>query len=217
MQAVLDVPRLGFYNGHASLLPRWRGAAPIQRAIMAGDRQTGMMVMKMEAGLDTGPVAMQQQVPIDEETTAGDLHDLLADAGARLMVAAMAKLEQGSLELRQQPQEGITYASKISKDETRIDWSAPASVVQRHIMGLSPFPGAWCEMEFSGRRYRVKVLRASLQEVSGPPGTVLDGRLTIACSDGSVRLEQLQRAGSRAMDGNEFLRGYTVPTGSMLE
>ncbi|MFD0917085.1 methionyl-tRNA formyltransferase [Pseudahrensia aquimaris] len=198
-QAVLDAPRHGCFNGHASLLPRWRGAAPIQRAIMAGDSETGMMVMQMEAGLDTGPVAMTRKVPITPEMTAGDLHDTLSQEGAALMVEAMAALEDGVLTLTPQSEEGVTYASKISKEETRIDFTQTAEQVQRHIMGLSPFPGAWTEMRLSGKSTRVKVLRAAL---SG------EG-VQIACANKDVILTRLQKAGSKPMNADEFLRGNT--------
>ncbi len=215
-RAILNAPKHGCFNGHASLLPRWRGAAPIQRAIMAGDTQTGIMVMKMETGLDTGPVAMTTRLPIDEETTAGDLHDKLAEAGASLMVEAMNALETGSLSLVPQSEDGVIYASKITKDETRIDWSRPANEVLRHIHGLSPFPGSWFEMPLGKKSVRVKVLRAEIAEGTGEAGTVLDDSLNIACANGAVRLVQLQRAGSKIMNGSEFLHGNTLPAGTSL-
>ncbi len=204
---ILAGTRLGAYNLHASLLPRWRGAAPIQRAIMAGDAETGVMVMKMDAGLDTGPVALTAHVPIDPQMTAGELHDALIQVGAGLMVQALAELAAGSLPLTPQPDEGATYAAKIAKSETRIDWSRPAREVHDHIRGLSPFPGAWCEMVFSGKTERVKVLRAAMAEGEGMPGALLDDELTIACGDGAVRLTELQRAGGKAMGAVDFLRG----------
>jgi len=210
-QPILDAPKHGCFNGHASLLPRWRGAAPIQRAIMAGDRETGVMIMKMEAGLDTGPVAMTSRVPITERTTAGVLHDTLAEAGAGLMVEAMTALEAGKLNLTPQSEDGITYASKIDKGETRIDWSRDADEVVRHIHGLSPFPGAWCEMPLGGKEVRVKILNASVQPDDGPYGNTLDDQLSIACGNGSVRLLTLQKAGSKAMNAEEFLRGNSLP------
>ena len=212
-QRILDAPVHGCFNGHASLLPRWRGAAPIQRAIMAGDAESGIVAMKMEAGLDTGPVALSHRVEIDETTTAGSLHDELAEAGASLMVEAMALLEGGELELVPQSEEGVTYASKIDKAETRIDWNRPAQEVARHIMGLSPFPGAWCEMSFGKKPERVKVLHAAVSARSGEAGEVLDDDLTIACGEGSVQLLRLQRAGSKALDKEDFLRGNAIAGG----
>jgi methionyl-tRNA formyltransferase len=215
-QAILDAPKLGCFNGHASLLPRWRGAAPIQRALMAGDAETGVMVMKMEAGLDTGPVALATRLPIETGASAGDLHDSLSRAGAALMVDAMAKLETGVLTTTPQSDEGVTYASKIKKSESRIDWSAPGPQVQCHIMGLSPFPGAWCEMKFGERQERVKILRADNSASQGPPGTLIDDQLTVACGTVSVQLLQLQRAGSKAMAREAFLRGHPMPSGIVL-
>ncbi len=209
-QAILDGTRLGAYNGHASLLPRWRGAAPIQRAIMAGDSETGMMVMKMDAGLDTGPVALTERVIIDPDMTAGELHGRLMETGAALMVKAMAQLEAGDLPLTLQATGGVTYAKKIDKAETRIDWSRASADVHNHIRGLSPFPGAWCEMEIGGKIERVKLLRTQNAEGSGLPGTVLDG-LTIACGTGAVLITELQRAGGKPVSAAEFLRG-AVPS-----
>ncbi|MGY6709369.1 MAG: methionyl-tRNA formyltransferase [Rhizobiaceae bacterium] len=206
-QAILEGTRFGAFNLHASLLPRWRGAAPIQRAIMAGDRETGVMVMKMDAGLDTGPVALTARVPIDEQMTAGQLHDLLMSTGATLMVEALAKLEAGELSLTPQADEGATYAAKIAKSETRIDWTQPAREVHDRIRGLSPFPGAWCEMMFGGKAERVKVLGGIVAEGDGAPGSLLDEQLTIACGDGAVRLTHLQRAGGKALRAQDFLRG----------
>ena len=216
-QDILDAPTHGCFNGHASLLPRWRGAAPIQRAIMAGDAETGMMVMKMELGLDTGPVAMSAIVPIASDMTAGALHDTLSGLGAELMVQAMERLEHGTLSLSPQGDEGVIYASKISKDESRIDWKEPGEVLQRKIMGLSPFPGAWCEMELGGKSVRVKVLAAKLIEnVSRQAGKVLDDDLTVACGEEAVQLLRLQKAGSKAMDAEEFLRGNSLAIGTIL-
>ncbi len=177
---VLEAPRLGCLNGHASLLPRWRGAAPIQRAIMAGDRQTGMMVMKMEEGLDTGPVALVEKVAIDADMTAGDLHDRLMAVGAALMAEALARLEKDGLAYSPQSADGVTYARKIDKSEARIDWNRPAAEVHNAIRGLSPFPGAWCEVPIGGRLERLKLLRSTLAEGDGAPGGILDDRLTIA-------------------------------------
>ncbi|MFK4819981.1 methionyl-tRNA formyltransferase [Ochrobactrum quorumnocens] len=209
-QAILDAPRLGCYNGHASLLPRWRGAAPIQRAIMSGDTETGMMIMKMDVGLDTGPVAMAEKIAITPDMSAGELHDRLSMIGADLMVRALGALERESLTLQPQAEEGVTYAAKIDKAEARIDWSKPAAHVHNTIRGLSPFPGAWCEMEINGEVERVKLQRSTLGEGDGAPGTVLDDRLTIACGDGAVRLVTLQRSGGKPLAAQEFLRGAQV-------
>lgn len=209
-QAILDAPRLGCYNGHASLLPRWRGAAPIQRAIMAGDAETGMMIMKMDAGLDTGSVAMAEKVAITPDMTAGELHDRLSMIGADLMIRALGALERESLALQPQAEEGVTYAAKIDKAEARIDWSKPAKDVHNTIRGLSPFPGAWCEMEINGAVERVKLQRSTLGEGRGEPGAVLDDRLTVACGEGAVRLVTLQRSGGKPLPAQEFLRGAQV-------
>ena len=215
-EAILSGTRLGCYNGHASLLPRWRGAAPIQRAIMAGDLKTGMMVMKMDKGLDTGPVALTREVEIGANMTAGELHDQLMHVGARAMVEAMGRLEAGDLPLTPQPEEGVLYASKIDKNETRIEFSRPASEVHNHIRGLSPFPGAWFEVEINGRTERVKVLSSELAEGHGETGTVLDGQLTIACAGGAVRLTRLQKAGGKPLAAADFLRGTPLPAGTRL-
>jgi len=205
-QAILDAPKLGCFNLHASLLPRWRGAAPINRAIMAGDAESGVMVMKMDAGLDTGDVAMAERIAISDAMTAADLHDALAPLGANLMVRAMGALENCKLQLSKQSEVGVTYAAKIEKAEARIDWSKPARAVLRHIHGLSPFPGAWCEMPIEGET-RVKLLRCELAEGSGQPGELLDDRLTIACGEGAIRILELQRAGKAPMKAGDFLRG----------
>ncbi|MGB3812914.1 MAG: methionyl-tRNA formyltransferase [Shinella sp.] len=218
-EAILSGTRLGCYNGHASLLPRWRGAAPIQRAIMAGDSETGMMVMKMDKGLDTGPVALTRRVAISETMTAGELHDALMRAGGPLMAEAMAKLEAGDLPLTPQVQEGVLYAAKIDKAETRIDFSRPAEDVHNHIRGLSPFPGAWFELTVAGKPERVKVLASARggETTAKPAGTVLDDLLTIACGDGgAVRLVRLQKAGGKPLDAADFLRGTPVPAGGVL-
>lgn len=215
-EAILSGTRLGCYNGHASLLPRWRGAAPIQRAIMAGDAETGMMVMKMDKGLDTGPVALTRKVAIEADMTAGELHDALMQVGAEAMVEAMALLEEGALTLDAQPDEGVLYAAKIDKAETRIDFTRPAKTVHDHIRGLAPFPGAWFEVEIGGRSERVKVLGSTLGEGSGAPGTVLDDRLTVACGDGAVRLTKLQKAGGKPLAAQDFLRGVALPAGTEL-
>jgi methionyl-tRNA formyltransferase len=209
-QAILDAPPLGCFNLHGSLLPRWRGAAPINRAIMAGDAESGVMVMKMDIGLDTGDVAMAERLAISDSMTASDLHDALAPLGADLMVRAMGALDRGGLQLQQQPEEGVTYAGKIDKAEARIDWKRPAREVLRHIHGLSPFPGAWCEFAGEGKPARVKILRCELAKGSGAPGEVLDNSLTIACGDGAIRIVELQRAGKGPMKSADFLRGTPV-------
>ncbi|WP_136658447.1 methionyl-tRNA formyltransferase [Nitratireductor sp. XY-223] len=214
--AILAGTRLGCYNGHASLLPRWRGAAPIQRAIMAGDEETGVMVMKMDEGLDTGPVAMEERVAIGPDMTAGELHDKLMLIGGDLMQRAMAALERDSLTLTRQPDAGVTYAAKISKDETRIDFSGDAVTVHNHIRGLSPFPGAWCEMPLGGKSERVKILRSTTADGEGTAGTLLDDRLTVACGRGAVRLLRLQKAGGKALNADDFLRGHDLPAGTVL-
>lgn len=214
--AVLDGTRLGAFNGHASLLPRWRGAAPIQRAIMAGDGETGMMIMKMDEGLDTGPVALSERVAILPDTTAGELHDRLMAVGARLMVEALDGLEAGTLALTAQPEAGATYARKIAKEESRIDWARPAAEVHNRIRGLSPFPGAWCEMAIGDRSERVKVLRSIMATGSGAPGTVLDEQLAVACGEGAVRLMEVQRAGGRPMTAGDFAHGAKLKPGDSL-
>ncbi len=213
---VLQTPRLGCLNGHASLLPRWRGAAPIQRAIMAGDAETGMMVMQMDEGLDTGPVALVEKIAIDADMTAGDLHDRLMAMCASLMAEALAGLEAGTLSFVPQPAEGATYAAKIAKSEARVDWSRPAEQVHNLIRGLSPFPGAWCEAPVSGRTERLKLLRSTLAEGAGAPGGLLDDRLTVACGKGAVRLVEVQRAGARPAAAQDFLRGAKIEKGTML-
>jgi methionyl-tRNA formyltransferase len=211
---ILEAWPLGAFNLHASLLPRWRGAAPINRAIMAGDAETGVMVMKMEEGLDTGAIAMAERIPIDADATAGDLHDRLARLGADLMVRALGAIERGTLALTPQPEVGVTYAHKIGKDETRISWARPWQEVHDHIRGLSPFPGAW--FEIAGEGVRVKVLRSTRGEGTGTPGTVLDDQLTVACAGGAVRILELQRAGRQAMKADEFLRGTAIAAGTQL-
>lgn len=211
-RAVLDAPKLGCYNGHASLLPRWRGAAPIQRAIMAGDTETGVMIMKMDVGLDTGPVALTLRQEIGPNMTGGELHDRLSQLTAQGMIEALARLEAGDLPLTAQPQDGVTYASKIDKAETRIDWSRPATEVHNRIRALSPFPGAWAEI--GGER--VKLLGSAIAGGKGQPGEVLDGQLTIACGDGAVRLILVQRAGGKPMPASDFLRGSPISKGTIL-
>jgi len=211
-KAVLEAPRFGCFNVHASLLPRWRGAAPINRAIMAGDAESGVTIMKMDEGLDTGAMAMAERMIIGADMTAGELHDALSRLGADLMLRALAAAERGSLSLTPQPATGATYAEKISKNETRIDWTKPWKDVHDHIRGLSPHPGAWFEIE----GVRVKAQRSTRGERSGTPGTVLDDRLTIACGDGAVRLVEVQRSGKQPMGAEEFLRGTPVKAGARL-
>jgi len=209
---VLEAPRLGCFNVHASLLPRWRGAAPINRAIMAGDKESGVTIMRMDEGLDTGAMAIAERVAIAPDMTVGDLHDTLARLGADAMARALAAAERGSLTLTPQPEAGVTYAAKISKDETRIDWAKPWNEAHDHIRGLSPFPGAWFDLD----GVRVKALRSTKGEGTGTPGTVLDDRLTIACGSGALRLTQVQRAGKQPMSAEEFLRGSPVAKGSQV-
>ncbi len=213
---ILEGTRLGAYNGHASLLPRWRGAAPIHRAVMAGDAETGMMIMRMDEGLDTGPVALTQRVAIGPNDTTGELHDRLSRIGAALMAQALEKLEGGTLSLQPQAADGVIYARKIDKTETRIDWALAADEVHNHIRGLSPFPGAWCEMDVGGRPERLKVLRSEKADGTGVPGAVLDDSLTVACAQGAVRLTELQRAGGRPGPAEEFLRGTRIRKGIKL-
>lgn len=213
---VLEAPHHGCLNLHASLLPRWRGAAPIQRAIMAGDEATGVCVMRIAEGLDTGPVCLSERVAIGEDATAGELHDELATVGGSLMARALSALSRDALECKAQAEDGVTYARKIEKAEARIDWSRPAGEVHDHIRGLSPFPGAWFELDTDGAPARVKVVRSALADGAGAPGTVLDDALAIACGTGAVRLVQVQRAGKAAMDAGRFLRGNPVAAGARL-
>ena len=209
-QAVLNAPTHGCLNIHASLLPRWRGAAPIHRAIMAGDAETGVCIMQMEAGLDTGPVLLRQSTPIAAGETTAQLHDRLSGMGAMLIVEALAKLP--TLTPMQQPEDGVTYASKIDKAEARVEWSKPAVEVDRLIRGLSPFPGAWTQI--AGER--VKLLQSAVVDVDGPAGKIIDDALTIACGSGAIRPLRLQRAGKAAQDVDEFLRGRPVAAGTQL-
>ncbi|TPW30181.1 methionyl-tRNA formyltransferase [Martelella alba] len=217
-QAILSGTQHGCFNGHASLLPRWRGAAPLQRAIMAGDAETGMMVMKMDKGLDTGPVALTEKVAITPDMTAGELHDRMMQVGARLMVEALAALEAGTLQLNEQAEEGATYARKIDKGETRVDFSLSAQMVHNHVRGLSPFPGAWFEASFAeGKPERVKLIETRLAEGSGPAGTVIDADAgVVACGTGAVALTRLQKAGGKALDAEAFLRGHSLQKGTVL-
>ncbi|MGJ5619996.1 methionyl-tRNA formyltransferase [Sulfitobacter sp. MF3-043] len=209
-QAVLDAPRKGCLNIHASLLPRWRGAAPIHRAIMAGDAETGVCIMQMDAGLDTGPVLMRKVTDIGADETTAQLHDRLSNLGAAAIVEALAALD--SLTPVPQPDDGVTYASKIDKAEARIDWTKPAQEIDRLIRGLSPFPGAWFEQAGT----RVKVLGSTLVEGSGPAGEVLDKGLRIACGTGAVQLTRLQRAGKAVQDVDDFQRGAQIAPGTLL-
>ena len=209
-QAILDAPLHGCINVHASLLPRWRGAAPVQRAIMAGDEVTGVTIMQMEAGLDTGPMLLRGETTVGS-SNAAQLTDELAQLGARLMMDALLNLPE--LEAVPQPDEGVTYAAKISKDEARVDWGLPASKVARHVQGLAPFPGAWTEIGAE----RIKLLEVEMADACGPAGTILDNRLAIACGEGAVRPRLLQRAGRSPMLLDEFLRGFAVPQGSIVQ
>jgi methionyl-tRNA formyltransferase len=210
-KSILDAPRLGCFNLHGSLLPRWRGAAPIQRAIMAGDDETGVMVMQMEEGLDTGPVLMAERTPIGRKT-AGELTGELARLGADLMVRALSALERGSVAAEPQSSEGVSYAKKILKDEARIDWTKSAGEIDCLIRGLSPAPGAWTQANGE----RLKILYAEPAAGSGAPGDALDDRLTIACGSGALRLVRLQRAGKGVMEAKDLLRGFALPRGTML-
>ncbi|WP_170344821.1 methionyl-tRNA formyltransferase [Ruegeria atlantica] len=209
-QPILDAPTHGCLNIHASLLPRWRGAAPIHRAIMAGDAQTGICIMQMEAGLDTGPVLLRQATDIGPEETTADLHDRLSAMGAALIVEALAKLP--GLTPEPQPEDGVTYAAKIDKSEARVDWSRPAVEVDRQIRGLSPFPGAWTEIDGN----RIKLLASRLAEGQGAPGEVLNDDLYVACGQGAIELLRLQRAGKGAQDRETFLRGWPIPVGTRM-
>ena len=219
---ILGAPRAGCLNVHASLLPRWRGAAPIQRAIMAGDNETAVMIMQMEAGLDTGPVCRTRRVAIEPDQTAGELHDALALAGGELMQEVLVDLEQGSLDFVPQSDEGVTYAKKIEKGEAHIDFGADAQSVHNQIRGLSPFPGAWFEIANNDRRERIKVLRSKLvarpdEHADAAPGEVLDSQLLVACGEGAVQLIALQRAGKKVMAVDELLRGFAIAPGTLLQ
>ena len=213
-RAVLEAPRAGCLNLHASALPRWRGAAPIARAVMAGDAATAVTIMRMDEGLDTGPVCLAEPVPIGPEMTQGELHDVLSERGARLMVQALGWIERGTLACVPQAVEGVTYAAKIDKGEAGIDFARPASEVHNHVRGLSPFPGAWFAV--GEKAERIKVLRTRIAPGSGAPGTVLDGVLTVACGEGAVQLLELQRAGKKAMAAAELLRGFPMPPGTRI-
>jgi methionyl-tRNA formyltransferase len=213
---VLDAPRLGAFNLHASLLPRWRGAAPIQRALMAGDAVTGVQVMRMTEGLDEGPILLSETVPIAWDETAATLHDRLAAAGASLLPRALASVARGGQQETPQTEEGATYARKITPKETRIDWTKPAPEVDRRIRALSPFPGAWFEAPSERGPVRVKALMSRISPAAGPPGEVLDDTLLIACGDGAVRLLSVQREGRGVQDAETFLRGFALPTGTVV-
>ena len=215
-QAILDAPRLSCYNLHASALPRWRGAAPIHRAIMAGDAETASVVMRMEAGLDTGPMCLVERMPIGGDMTTGALHDALSVAGAQLMVRALAALERGDLIETPQPAEGVTYAAKIDKAEARLDFTRSAGEVHNRVRGLSPYPGAWFEAGPEGKRERIKVLASTVVAGHGAPGEVLDGDLTITCGEGAVRLMEVQRAGKKPQKPDEFLRGFALKVGDRV-
>jgi len=215
-QAILDLPELGCLNLHGSLLPRWRGAAPIQRAVMAGDAESGVCVMKMEAGLDTGPVGMVERLEIGPDMTAGELHDKLAPLGADLMVRALAALGRGALRFTPQQEEGVTYAAKIGNAEAKLNWARPARQVHDLVRGLAPFPGAFAEVNLGRGPERLKILRTALAGGAAEPGMLLDDEGTVACAEGAVKLLQVQRAGGRPVSGAEFLRGARLAAGSRL-
>ena len=215
-RAVLEAPRLGSFNLHGSLLPRWRGAAPLQRAIMAGDRVTGVQVMRMTEGLDEGPVLASETVRIDALETAGTLHDRLAPIGARLMAATLAAVKRGEARETPQAEDGVTYAKKIRPKEARIDWSQPAEAVDRRIRGLSPFPGAWFVVPGDRGPVRVKALLSRVEDAHGPAGESLDDALLIGCGDGAVRLLRVQREGRGVQAAEDFLRGFALPAGSRM-
>lgn len=211
-KAILDAPRLGCLNVHASLLPRWRGAAPIQRALLAGDRETGVTIMRMDEGLDTGPILLKRVVPIGPTATAASLHDTLAALGATLIVEALDGVAAGTLALVPQPHDGVTYAAKLTRDDGRIDWRQPASSIERQVRALNPWPGVW----FDHAGERIKVLDAVVVSGSGAPGTALDADLTVACGEGAIRLTRVQRAGRAPMEATAFLRGFPIPKGTAL-
>jgi methionyl-tRNA formyltransferase len=213
-KAILDAPLRGCLNIHASLLPRWRGAAPIQRAIEAGDAESGITIMIMDEGLDTGPMLLKESVRIAPDTTAGALHDALAALGATLIVRALAGLESGALVPVPQPAEGVTYAKKIAKDEARLDWRAPAALLSRRIRAFNPFPGAWFEAK--GERIRVLAATVEPRARDAAPGTILDAKLTVACGENTLRPTSLQRAGKAPMPADALLRGFALPAGTVL-
>jgi len=209
---VLEAPRLGCLNVHASLLPRWRGAAPIQRAILAGDLETGVTIMQADEGLDTGAILSVGRVPITADTTAESLHDVLAEMGARLMIETLAGVAAGTLTARPQPEAGATYARKLERDEGRLDWARPAAELERAVRALNPWPGVW----FEYRGERIRVLAAEVADTVAAPGTIVDGRLTIACSKGGLRPLRVQRAGKAPVDTEAFLRGFGLPEGTRV-
>lgn len=211
-KAILEAPRLGCINVHASLLPRWRGAAPIQRAILAGDRETGVTIMQMEEGLDTGPMLLSKSVDITERDTGASLHDRLAELGAAALVEALAGLAAGRLQPQPQPETGVTYAEKLRREEAQLDWSRPAEALARQVRAFTPWPGAWFEV--GGER--TKVLEAEAVSAEGAPGQVLDDRLTVACGEGALRLTRLQRPGRAPMDADALLRGFAIAPGTQL-
>ena len=212
-KAILEAPRLGCLNVHASLLPRWRGAAPIQRSILAGDAETGITIMQMDEGLDTGAILLQEAQPIGPRTTASELHDALADQGGRLIVAALEGLTAGDLTARPQPEEGVTYAAKLEREEGRLDWRQPAAALDRRRRAFAPWPGAW----FAAGGERIKVLDSEVADAAGAgPGTLLDAGLTVACGEGALRLLTVQRAGKKPMDAEAFLRGFALEAGAVL-
>lgn len=217
-KAILEAPRLGCVNIHGSLLPRWRGAAPIQRSLLAGDAATGIAIMQMDEGLDTGAVLSMEETPIGPADTASTLHDRLAAMGARMVVEAVAGLEAGSLIARPQPEEGVTYAAKLSRDDGRLDWTQTAAHIDRQVRALTPWPGCWFDMPADLGGERIKVLAAGLVSGSGPsaPGVVLDGELTVACGEGALRLTSVQRPGKAAVSGGDFLRGQRLSPGVSL-
>ena len=215
-KAILDLPPLGCLNLHASLLPRWRGAAPIQRAIMSGDAETGVAVMKMAEGLDTGPIGMIEKLTIKPNLTAGEAHDRLSVLGADLMIRALAALSRSGLHFVEQTSEGVEYAKKLTNEECRIDWSLPSVTIHNQVRGLSPFPGAFTFVDLGKGPERMKILRTERVDGSGVAGTVLDDDLTIACGEGAVRLREVQRAGSKPMAAIDFLRGSRLSTGLVL-
>lgn len=218
-QPVLDAPRLGCVNVHGSLLPRWRGAAPLQRSILAGDAETGITIMQMDAGLDTGAMLLKEAVPITPTTTASSLHDDLAALGARMIVTALAGLAAGTLTAEPQPEDGVTYAAKLTREDGRLDWSRDAAFVERQVRALTPWPGCWFDLGTGSGTERIKVLAAEpAGEAAGAAaGTLLDGRMTVACGDGrAVRLVRVQRPGKAPVDGEAFLRGFAVPAGTVL-
>ena len=208
--AVLEAPRLGCFNVHASLLPRWRGAAPIQRAILAGDHMTGVTIMKVDEGLDTGPMLLAGRISITPRTTTTELHDTLANLGADLIIDALEGVAEGNLVPQPQPDTGATYARKLEREEGRLDWSRPAEDLERAVRALNPWPGVW----FEHGSERVKVLAAEVIASAGTPGTVLDDHLTVACGSGALRPVRVQRSGKAPTETDAFLRGYSLPAGT---